>query len=194
MRGRTSFFGGAFCFSAFPFLSFMSNSIPLPIHYRTKPAKAEQPAKKPRPFIYKVNGLWPWQIPGVSRRVQYQIYMVSPFWEARRWECIHLANRGCAACGKQSRLTVHHLTYERIFHEPQSDLLCLCWKHHRQAEDWSKTLKTKPTREQIIDNIGAPPFVPRQSSLTSTIERRRKECEEVEALGFFFPFHSHMRL
>jgi hypothetical protein len=120
--------------------------------------------------------------------------MVSPFWEARRWECIHLANRGCAACGKQGRLTVHHLTYERIFHEPQSDLLCLCWKHHRQAEDWSKTLKTKPTREQIIEHIGAPPFAPRQSNLFSVIERRRKECAEIESLGFFFPFHSHMHL
>ena len=190
MRGRTSFFGGAFCFSAFPFLSFMSNSIPLPLHSRTKPAKAEQPAKKPMPLIYKADGLWPWQNSALSRRDQYRFYMVSPFWRLRSLECKHMSGNACASCGKRNRLTVHHLTYERVFREPQSDLLCLCWKHHKQVEIWAKTLKTKPTREQILDNLGNPPFEPKRSLIT--FKRVEMKCAEAERLGFFHPEHTHL--
>lgn len=37
----------------------------------------------------------------------------------------------CRDCGSRTSLHVHHLTYERIFHEPLDDLITVCDECHR---------------------------------------------------------------
>jgi hypothetical protein len=39
--------------------------------------------------------------------------------------------RICAACGTDQNITVHHMSYERLGHELDDDLLALCLDHHR---------------------------------------------------------------
>lgn len=59
----------------------------------------------------------------------YQAYIKSPEWEEIRQRRLERDQRRCVDCGSDgsdSRLEVHHLTYERFGHERLDDLQTLC--------------------------------------------------------------------
>lgn len=60
----------------------------------------------------------------------YQSYLRSLRWKARRLGAIALARAHCADCGAAADLHVHHLTYDRIGNERDEDLVVLCSACH----------------------------------------------------------------
>jgi hypothetical protein len=63
---------------------------------------------------------------------EYQAYLNSPKWKAKRREVLERAKYKCQVCKKRQAWQVHHKTYERIFNEPLQDLLSVCAKCHEE--------------------------------------------------------------
>lgn len=61
-----------------------------------------------------------------ARKTLYQEYLKTPHWRQTRSTAIARAQGKCQQCGKSGKLEVHHLTYERLFHEAPEDLIALC--------------------------------------------------------------------
>ena len=54
-------------------------------------------------------------------------YYKSKEWAAKRSERLKIDGYKCAKCGFTRALEVHHINYERVFHEDVSrDLITLC--------------------------------------------------------------------
>jgi 5-methylcytosine-specific restriction endonuclease McrA len=65
---------------------------------------------------------------------EYRAYLRSPAWHELRRLVLLRDNHACTGCGRLVGLEVHHLTYERLYHEPLSDLTTLCLDCHRDAD------------------------------------------------------------
>lgn len=77
-------------------------------------------------------------------------YYKSPTWAAKRNERLKIDGFKCAKCGFTRALEVHHINYERVFHEDVSrDLITLCKKCHKEIEGQKN--KINPVRE-ITEN------------------------------------------
>ncbi len=90
-----------------------------------------------------------WSRARARRRVQYQDYITSPEWFARRewwlreWSHRHRARPGanppgCVVAGCPWSLDagdLHHVTYDRLGAEAFEDLLPMCRTHHRRFHD-----------------------------------------------------------
>ncbi len=75
-------------------------------------------------------------IPAAMRR-RYDAYIKSHEWKARRQRAVELAGYCCEKCGAtawDTKLEVHHLTYERLGDEADKDLVALCPKCHEKAD------------------------------------------------------------
>ena len=60
---------------------------------------------------------------------EYQAYIRSSHWRRRRTAFLRKHGRWCVGCyRKGGTLEVHHLTYRRLGHERDSDLMALCPK------------------------------------------------------------------
>ena len=139
------------------------------------------------------NGLWPWQdTKSADYRAKYKIYMVSPLWQFKKILCRIESGRKCVACENKSRLTIHHINYSRMFHEEQDDLICLCWKHHKKVENWSKTICPRPNRQEIFNFLNCKdetfPIGNRDFEILGGL---LTEWEEAESNGYFHPYHTH---
>jgi len=63
---------------------------------------------------------------------RYLEYLRSPQWREKA-EAAKLAAGGkCQLCSSSAGLNVHHRTYDRLFNEHPSDLICLCRQCHRR--------------------------------------------------------------
>ena len=68
-------------------------------------------------------------------------YYKSTTWAKKRSERLRLDGYKCAKCGFTRALEVHHITYDRLFHEDVSrDLITLCKQCHNKIETQKKTL------------------------------------------------------
>ena len=65
---------------------------------------------------------------------EYSEYLNSREWQAKRALRLAKDEFKCVACGRKNGIQVHHLTYERIFHEDIEDLMSLCYIHHKIVE------------------------------------------------------------
>lgn len=65
------------------------------------------------------------------RRREYNEYIQSPEWAARRRAAIVRALGRCQVCYSKHRLNAHHRTYERFRNEAPEDLTVLCDDCHR---------------------------------------------------------------
>lgn len=65
----------------------------------------------------------------------YDEYVASPRWQARRR--LYYANhpRQCFVCESDEEIYLHHRSYRRLGHEPDSDLVPLCGRCHRLLHD-----------------------------------------------------------
>ncbi len=66
----------------------------------------------------------------------YNEYLHTDWWRARMARAIRKAGYHCQVDGckiPDLHLHVHHLSYERLGNESDSDLLVLCWYHHKEA-------------------------------------------------------------
>lgn len=73
-------------------------------------------------------------------RSTYEEYLDSPTWQTKRQETIARAGHKCQLCGADTRLDVHHNTYERFGgNELPTDLVVLCRSCHEIADKRRKT-------------------------------------------------------
>jgi hypothetical protein len=62
--------------------------------------------------------------------VEYQEYLKTPEWRAKREWALERAGHRCQVCNCAGRLHVHHRTYENLGHELPTDLTVLCEACH----------------------------------------------------------------
>lgn len=67
--------------------------------------------------------------PGSS---EYQEYLRSPEWQAKRQAVMRRANDICEGCGLAPATEVHHFTYDNIYQEFLWDLAALCRRCHER--------------------------------------------------------------
>lgn len=71
----------------------------------------------------------------LRQTASYRDYLASPEWRGRRAEKLRHANYRCERCGALGQgLEVHHLTYDRLGHELETDLQVLCPACHKVAD------------------------------------------------------------
>jgi hypothetical protein len=63
---------------------------------------------------------------------EYNAYLLTPEWRSKRAKVIKRANGMCEGCAERPCTQVHHLTYERVFHEMLFDLRAVCDECHDQ--------------------------------------------------------------
>ena len=72
-------------------------------------------------------------------------YYQSPEWASKRNARLKLDGFSCAICGFTRALEVHHINYNRLYHEDVSkDLITLCKKCHSEIEAQKKALDPIP--------------------------------------------------
>jgi len=72
----------------------------------------------------------------------YNKYLRSPEWKAKKLLVLERDNYKCQQCGYTNNLHVHHLTYENVTNEQLDDLVTLCKRCHR-SEHKKKVKNTK---------------------------------------------------
>lgn len=65
----------------------------------------------------------------------YHVYMGSKRWRKRRRRYYATNPNRCFMCGSKEEVTLHHLNYERLGIEKDSDLMPLCWEHHEELHN-----------------------------------------------------------
>ena len=68
------------------------------------------------------------------RRENYQEYLKSDDWKAKRNKVMKMAGYKCRRCGERAT-QVHHETYERIYNEKLTDLTALCSECHSKIHN-----------------------------------------------------------
>lgn len=74
----------------------------------------------------------------------YGAYIHSAGWETLRARCIELAGGRCVGCGSGFDLQAHHLTYDRLGHERDEDLMCLCRSCHARVTAAQRRYRLMP--------------------------------------------------
>jgi len=62
-------------------------------------------------------------------------YYLSNIWQGVRRRVLKRDGHKCRKCGKRYGLQIHHLTYDRLYHEHDDDLITLCITCHKQADN-----------------------------------------------------------
>ena len=79
----------------------------------------------------------------------YSEYLNSQEWQRKRSERLQLDGYKCQRCGFTRSLEVHHINYDRLYHEDVSrDLITLCKKCHSEIEAQKKTHDPLPVRTE----------------------------------------------
>lgn len=73
---------------------------------------------------------------------KYRNYLNSNKWLKKRDRILKLHNRRCQSCSSDKNLIIHHGTYDRIFHEYDSDLFVLCNRCHTEYHESIGNQKT----------------------------------------------------
>jgi len=66
----------------------------------------------------------------LSDSPEYRAYLDSPQWRAKRHRILSVRGHRCEVCRHGDRLSMHHLTYARLYDELDSDLLVVCESCH----------------------------------------------------------------
>jgi hypothetical protein len=81
-------------------------------------------------------------------RDEYQAYLRTPHWQETRKCILERDGYQCRDCGaSQVQLDVHHLTYERLGHEEDEDLVTLCHACHEARHGIVAEPKDEPMEE-----------------------------------------------
>lgn len=84
--------------------------------------------------------------------MDYKEYLRSDGWAEIKRELYQERGKQCQRCGEKKTLQVHHLTYERVYHEQLEDLLILCAVCHTKEhglEVKKKRKHWKPNKQEI---------------------------------------------
>lgn len=76
-----------------------------------------------------------------SNYTDYDTYIHSPEWKAKRIIAFKYLGRKCHSCKSTKQLEVHHLNYENLFNESLEDVEILCNACHPVGDDIRATKK-----------------------------------------------------
>jgi len=79
--------------------------------------------------------------------IDYHTYINSPEWREKAEACISRAGDKCQVCSSHKYLNAHHNTYERLGHELDTDLCCLCRRCHELFHDVQKGIAQRQVGE-----------------------------------------------
>lgn len=97
-------------------------------------------------------------------REEYEQYLRSPQWKAKRAAVLKRAGGKCEECTREYKIRgkgsgymvwpaqeVHHLTYERVGNENLDDLIGLCERHHHAEHfvDWKREREFAEMKRQM---------------------------------------------
>lgn len=86
---------------------------------------------------------------------EYLAYIRSPLWRKRRKALIQERNHTCGKCGLfrfgAGELQVHHLTYDRLGHEKDTDMLVVCRHCHGLADEERKVKVAADSARRLDD-------------------------------------------
>ena len=85
--------------------------------------------------------------------MDYQAYLQSETWQAKRLAVLDYWSYSCALCCSRKNVEVHHRTYERIGCERITDLIALCdtchqWRHQQMQRRGPEPLQAVLARLQ----------------------------------------------
>jgi hypothetical protein len=95
----------------------------------------------------------------VTRSLAYENYLHSAEWITLRTRIVEKRGAWCEQCGSTGRIELHHLTYERLGHELESDVRLLCFDCHRAAHTFNATAHAQQVRRRGQRHSHAPPGV-----------------------------------
>ena len=86
---------------------------------------------------------------------EYDDYMKSDEWAAKRAERLLLDDNHCVMCGRKNGVTrkgkpvlqVHHIHYGNLGHEPIEDLVSLCAGCHRKIHRYYRRVRSWEDKE-----------------------------------------------
>jgi uncharacterized protein YlaI len=78
---------------------------------------------------------------------EYEAYLTSREWKSRKDRYFSTHAKKCEICNKKTRIHAHHLSYEKLGNEPDSDLMPLCHDCHNKVHEYHAGLKDKTLRE-----------------------------------------------
>ena len=73
--------------------------------------------------------------------VNYKEYIKSKRWRQRRYNYYLTHKKQCVICYSGGRIGLHHISYKNLGHEPDHDLVALCWSCHEKFHQENGTHK-----------------------------------------------------
>lgn len=100
-----------------------------------------------------------------GRSAGYEFYLRSTAWKRRKDEYYSTHAKRCSACGSKKSIHLHHMTYERLGAERDSDLVPLCYGCHEKvhqlhAEGFASLMRV--TRDYVATTAATRSRVRRQ--------------------------------
>ena len=68
-----------------------------------------------------------------GNKISYKDYLKTEHWKNKRAQILIIDNYSCQECGDRENLQVHHLNYDNLWDEKESDLITLCNFCHAEA-------------------------------------------------------------
>lgn len=84
--------------------------------------------------------------------IAYREYLKTPQWKIKRGKRLDIDGHACVLCRSTEHLEVHHLSYDRLGHEPLFDLRTLCHDCHEAVTDAERTLGHQEANEVFYRN------------------------------------------
>lgn len=88
------------------------------------------------------------------KNIKYRDYIKSHWWKAKRNHILKKRGRKCEKCRSTKRIQVHHLTYERLGRELDSDLQVLCRSCHMLEHNLDPTEAEDELSQEFRSIIG----------------------------------------
>ena len=96
----------------------------------------------------------PYKIPvPVTKSWYSRVYLASSFWRWRREQFLKVVGFMCERCSHRLAEHIHHLSYDNLFSEPDSDLMALCPDCHRQMHNWPIAANDNKQLEMLFDRM-----------------------------------------
>lgn len=103
--------------------------------------------------------------------IDYSSYMQSEAWWARKAEYYKTHAKRCSACGSKKNIHLHHMTYERLGRERDSDMAPLCEKCHDEVHRLSAENSVASLTRVTLDFIAV-----KSRARSSVVRAERKDA------------------
>lgn len=74
----------------------------------------------------------------MTTREQYERYITSAHWDARKSAYFNKFEKRCRACGSRNDMQLHHASYKRMGRELDADLVPLCQTCHSLVHQYHR--------------------------------------------------------